>query len=203
MNIIDKIVNILTRPFEFFKGLKKEKGIKEAFIYFAVLSLLFTVLATIFGLLMQTFTTNVVSKLFGFAVPKEELSTGWIAFWAVIGYFVGLGLSFVWAGLLHVWILIFGGKGDYTKTYQLSVYAQTPKFVLGWFPFISYVIWIYDVILLIIGTEKVHDVSKLRAILMYVIPIAVITILYIFIFAFAIVLLKSNPDILKQAMAAS
>jgi hypothetical protein len=189
MNIIDKIVNVLTRPYEFFKGLKKEKGIKEAFTYYAILFLFFSVLATVFGLFMESFSFNLISRLFSASLLKPEYHIGWVIFWAVIGYGLGLGLSFVWAGLLHVWILIFGGKGDYKKTYQLFVYSQTPKLVFGWFPFIGYIVWVYDLILLIIGTERVHKLSKLRSILMYVIPVAVIFILTILLFILGAVFL--------------
>jgi len=203
MNIIDKIINVLTRPFEFFKDLKKEKGIKDAFVYLALLSLIMVVLGTVLGLFMQSFSTDLFSRLIGITLPQQEISIGWVTFVAIMSYGLNLGLSFVWAGILHVWILIFGGKADYTKTYQLMVYAKTPKMLFGWFPFISSVIWIYDLILLIIGTEKVHDISRLRSILMYVIPVAVYILMIILIIILVIVVLSANPDILNMIAASA
>ena len=202
MDLINKIKNVLINPFKFFENLKKEKGIRDAFIYLVILSLFAAVFGTVVGYFFQEFSLGMVSKVLGLTLPKPEYSFGYLFFWALIGYAIGLVMSFVWAGLLHAWILIFGGKGNYTKTYQLSVYYRTPRFVFGWIPVVSSLVWIYNLILLIIGTEKVHDISRLRAILMYLIPVGVLILFVILILVFMVVVFASYPGILKDALVA-
>ncbi|MBW2982293.1 YIP1 family protein [Candidatus Woesearchaeota archaeon] len=192
MDMIDKIIKVLTKPFDFFESLKKEKGIKDAFVYLVILSLIATVLAVVVGYFFQGFSLSLVSKLLGIDMPQEQFSFGYLFIWAIISYSIGLAASFLVAGLLHVWILIFGGKADYNKTYQLYIYTRTPGFVFGWIPVLSSLIWIYNLVLLIIGTEKVHEISRLRAVLMYVIPIAVLILFYILIFVIVIAVLGTS-----------
>ncbi len=111
-------------------------------------------------------------------MPPDALpSNTELILFSVLGYGAMLLLSFVFAGLLHGWILLFGGKEKYAKTYQLYIYSSTPGYVFGWIPFIGYFALIYDLILLIIGTQKVHKISPMKSILMYVIP-AVLLILF-------------------------
>ena len=88
-----------------------------------------------------------------------------------------LAFSFLWAGILHVWILIFNGKQDYSKTYQLYVYTRTPRFVFGWIPFVNFFVGIYSLILLIYGTTEVHKIKFRTSALMYIIPYVICLIL--------------------------
>jgi len=196
MDLINKIIKVLIDPLNFFADLKKEKGVKKAFIYLLILLFFSTILGTVVGYLAQSFSFNIVSKILNLNLPQPEYSFGTIFFWALVGYPISALLSFVWAGLLHVWILIFRGKADYTKTYQLYIYSQTPRFVFGWIPIVSSFIWIYDLVLLIIGTEKVHEISRLRAVLMYIIPIGLLILFYILIIILVIFVFKTNPSFL-------
>ncbi|MBI1970063.1 YIP1 family protein [Candidatus Woesearchaeota archaeon] len=174
MNLFQKIGAIVTKPKEFFSQVKQEKGIGPAFGYYAVVSLMFTIL----GMLMAVLTTSMMMGLFG--MMSRSMWMYWsgmaitpifIIFMGIFGYIVKLIGSFIYAGILHLWILIFGGKAEYTETYKLAVYAQTPKLLLGWIPFVSFIIWIWDILLLIIGTQAVHGVSRTKAIWMYIIPV--------------------------------
>ncbi len=99
------------------------------------------------------------------------------------GYVFGLAFSFVSAGLLHLWILIFGGKSDYSKTYQLSVYSLTPSIILRWIPFIGFFSSFYALYILIVGTPEIHrEISMKKSILMYVIPVVVFFLSFLVLF---------------------
>lgn len=205
MNIIKRIKSILIEPYNFFENLKEEKGIKTAFLYLMGLSLFGTIFGLIIGQLLQPYSYSIMSKIFGFSLPYNKyftLSTqGILIFFAIIGYLLGLLLSFIIAGILHVWILVFGGKANYTKTYQLYVYSHTPNYIMGWVPFVSFFIWIYALILLIIGTQKVYDISKTKSILMYVIPVGLIVLFYLLMFGFMIIMFRTNPNIFQGIMS--
>jgi hypothetical protein len=165
-DIIDKIKRIFSKPSKFFEDLSKEEGVGESFKFYATLFLFYTLLyygiRFLFGVLFKN-----SGKFFLFSIP--------------LSYGLGLGLSFVGAAILHVWILIFGGKEKYSKTYQLSVYSSLPTLLFGWFPIIGGLIGsIYSLCLLIIGTQRVHKISKIKTLWMYIfIPLIILLILII------------------------
>jgi hypothetical protein len=160
MEMILKIRDILFKPASFFKGLKREKGIKKVFKYLFILCL--------FSAILMFLPTH--------------------PFLAIISLGIGLVSSFIIAAILHVWILLFGGKKGYEKTYQLYVYSSTPRFLATWillgfaiFGIKLETVWvylleiiysvgvIYSLVLLTIGTQKMHDVSRKRSIFMYLV----------------------------------
>ena len=141
---------------------------------------------------MPAYSIGVIEKMFGITIPTEAIQVPTILT-TLMYYVLSLGLAFVVAGLLHLWILLFGGKADYTKSYQLYVYAYTPTYVLGWIPFLGFFAGIYSLILLILGTEKMHGISRRKTILMYVIPAVVFAILAIIGLIFLITVFKSLP----------
>ncbi len=178
MQLLNKIKSVLVEPLKFFDSLKKEKGVKQAFIYFMLLSLFSTVLGFIVFLFTQPLMYDLASKMLGVELPKSPYSNLQNILFTVLGYLLGLGISFISAALLHVWILIFGGIGKFEKTYQLCVYSKTPALLLGWIPGVGFVIWLYDLVLLIIGTQRLHRISRTKSILMYVIPLVIILAFY-------------------------
>ena len=196
--LINKIKQILIEPQSFFGNLKKETGIKTAFKYMLIVSLLGLVLGLIVGQLFQGVWIDLISKM-GFNLPASQLGIGTTIFFAALGYGSSLLLSFVTAGILHVWILIFGGKENYSKTYQLYVYSSTPKWALSWIPFVGFLTSIYSLVLLIIGTHKVHNISKMKSALMYIIPRVLMGLFFVAMMGFGIYAIIKNPEIF-QAM---
>jgi len=199
MNLLKVIKDVLFNPIYFFENVRKQKGIKIAFLYLTILALIAVILVQTVGRFLQSYTYIIVSKIYGFSFPKPQYTFGILILMSVAGYLFTLLSSFIIAGLLHIWILIFGGKADYTKTYQLYVYSLTPRFLFGWIPFISYLAWFYYIILLIVGTQQLHGISKTRAILMYFIPVGILIIIYLVMFGFSMAMFKTvGPSILKN-----
>ncbi|MBI2112117.1 YIP1 family protein [Candidatus Woesearchaeota archaeon] len=168
--LINKIKSLLLDPHKFFSNLKKESGIENALKYYALLSLIPAFFSFTFGRMWSSYYADALENFLGITVPLAKLSFGALFMTAILIYLFLLGLSFVWAGILHLWIMIFDGKETYEKTYQLSVYAQTPKLLLGWVPVLGALVWIYDLFLLVVGTEKVHGIPQKKALMMYLFP---------------------------------
>jgi hypothetical protein len=187
--VIMKVKSVLTDPKGFFQKLKKEKGVGDAFIFLALLSVIGLVGGIIVNILLPPPTIEGLEEL---ATP---LSAGAIVLASVIGYFLGLALSFVGAGILHIWIMIWGGKAPYTKTYQLAVYSGTPSMLFGWIPFIGMFAGIYALILLILGTPKTHNISMKKSLWMYLVPVAVLILIGILLFGVAMMFLFDAGEI--------
>lgn len=178
MNYVQNIKNAMTKPDDFFgNDIKKIKGLSSSFKLFAVLTLFFyamSALALIFigFVLTNVFGSDMLSSFF----PSELIEMP-------ISYVMGLGLVFVGAGLIHLWVKLFGGKANYEKTFQVMIYSYAPYYMLGWIPFVNFVISIYSLILLIIGVSHVHKISKLKSTLIFVIPTVLIFAIIIFLAA--------------------
>jgi hypothetical protein len=198
MSLIEKVKSVLFQPTKFFEGLKKEKGVKTAFTYFIILSFINFVLGIIVTMTFQKYMYGFWNRMYGMAFPMPAQTLEFLVLFPFIWYLVGILLSFVIAGLLHVWILIFGGKEDYSKTYQLYIYSGTPGYVFGWIPFISVFAWLYSLMLLILGTQKVHGIEKNKAILMYVIPLILFAIFMIICMVIMFIFFAANPGLLQN-----
>jgi len=195
MHIIDTIAKLFSKPRDFFKGIRKEKTIKDAFFINLIFGLFYCVILMIFLFLMVSFFRM-------FTPAGKNTFPMYILFILVAVWFVLVIIfNFIWAGILHVWILIFGGKKGYKQTYQLSIYSSIPTYLLGWFPLIGLFASVYSVYLLIIGTQEVHGISKMKSILMYVIPIAVFALLIIIFYIFIMVMIFSQMPYLNATNA--
>ncbi|HEX6977591.1 MAG TPA: Yip1 family protein [Patescibacteria group bacterium] len=176
--IVKKAKLVLTKPKIFFEGAKKEDGIKDAFIYYAVLSLV--------GTILQTLAAVVLQGGKGLNIPA-----------LVVVYILTLLLIFIVIAIIHVWAKIFGGTGTFVNTYQLYVYSNTPKPLLNFIPIIGPLAGsIYALVIFVIGGTVMHKFSMKKSILVFAVPAVIITLLSI-ILAFAFVALL--PTFLMSA----
>ena len=182
MDLINKIKSILFEPKKFFPKLQKEKGIKTAFKYLAILGLFSAILTYIMSITFAPVQTGLLEQYVGEELALEAGNIEIID--AVLNYVSILISSFIVAGILHLWLKLFKSKEKrYEKTYQLYVYATTPTMLLSWIPILGGFAWIYDLILLVTGTMVIHKITKTKSIWAYVIPLIIMIILGIIIFA--------------------
>jgi len=159
---------ILKSPAKAFDKIEKEKGVNKALSYYIALTLISVVLGILFTyivvpLLIPIFPDTLVSP--------EPLSVEGLINILVI-YLVDVILSFVVGGILFLWLKVFRGKREFAKAYQLYVYSQTPNMLLRVFPYLSLVGWIYSMYLLMLGTVNLYKLTWVKAVLMYIIPLA-------------------------------
>jgi hypothetical protein len=155
-DLFAKTKSVLVNPRLFYQNLK-ENTYKPALVYYS--------LWTLIRLLISFIITFFISK---------QTNSPFIVPILIIGYFLALGVSFISALFLHAWIKLFKGKGTYTQTYQLYIYSDTANLILGFLPIVSFIAKLYGLYMLIIGTQVVHGINKRTAIIMYLVPIAII-----------------------------
>jgi hypothetical protein len=106
------------------------------------------------------------------------------------GFVIALGVFFVYLlflfyllgvfveGLLiHAFVVLMGGKNDVTQTIKTTMYSSTPFLLLGWIPFVSIIVYIWSIVLLVIGIKENHDMDPGKAVLVVFIPIVLVLIL--------------------------
>ncbi|MFH1592662.1 MAG: YIP1 family protein [Candidatus Woesearchaeota archaeon] len=173
MNIIEKVRDILFHPGKFFSAVDKEKGLGKAFRFFFILSLISAVLSVI----ISSFWSRAYTWFLPFPIPKLGLIP--LIQTSLINYALLLGASFLIAWFLFIWLRVFRGRRTYSDAYKLYAYSVTPKLVFGWIPIVNLFVWIYSLVLIIIGTNKMYKFSNLKATLIYIVPWAVILLLVV------------------------
>lgn len=205
----------LLHPCVLFERVKGE-GIKEAFIYYVVMVL-------IFSTALQTIATlSLVSSVHGDAI--FVLSN------QILYFLVSIGAVFVFALFTHVGIRLLHGKGNYTDTYRAAVYGSTPGIVFSIFillplyvflgplfplagstppetldpslifsvlgaiviaVIIGIVLFVWGLIIEVKGLSRFHKISGLRAfgaIVIGFVILAVIALIILFSFLFLVLL---------------
>lgn len=163
----EKAKQVLLRPNQFFKFLKKEKGWKKALSFFLVWSLVSTLLGLVNILAIYPNLSQSSPDLFANQIPSEFNAGTWVVV-SALSYVVNVFLTFAWAGGLHLATRIFKSKISFDKTYQVYVYTRTPTLLLSWLPVISGFAWIYSFVLLFMGLRSTHKLSKTNTVILLV-----------------------------------
>jgi len=164
--MLDTIKEVLTNPSGFFK---KDTGIKSAFKFHLILSLISTILVSLGMIVIRTIRWD----------PSVVVLGTVLLFAPILMYLTWAVSTFVIAALFHLWLMLFGAK-SYSKTYQILIYSTTPTYLLGWIPMISFFAAIYSMVLAIIGIKEMHNFSTGKAVLAYFLPVALLVVLMVF-----------------------
>ena len=180
-DVMNEVKGFLLSPSETFKK-TSGKSLSAAYQYYVALLVIFTIL---FGIVAVSIGYGMFTSM------VESLSmipiVGSVAAGAVAnfsGFVIALGVFFVYLvflfyllgvfveGLLmHAFVVLMGGKNDATQTIKTTMYASTPFLLLGWIPFVSIIVYIWSIVLLVIGIKENHDMDPGKAVLVVLIPI--------------------------------
>ncbi len=175
---------------KFFDSVKSEQGIgtplKFAFVLYAVATLFFAVVLFLLSSIIMAFLVPFIGQ-------SSILDALGLSSILIIGMFLFMIISgFVGAGILHVFVKLLRGKGNYTATYKSVVYSQSPiilMMILGMIPVIGIaflaVFSIFEAYVLIVGISRLHEISKKRALAALLIP-SIIAIILVVIFAMSL-----------------
>lgn len=177
VGLLGKVRMALASPSKAFASVKGERGFKDSFVYYAVASLIYTILAFVLslGLLGTQYAAILNLVLIG----------------SVISWIIGLVTVFITAAIFHVFVYLLGGKGGYLQTFKSYVYGMTPALLLGWIPYVNIAAAVYSLLYMLPkGLTILQNMSFGRALAVVLIPIAVIVVLVLaFSFAFVSYLL--------------
>ena len=189
MGFVEKTKGFLLNPTESFKQVKEE-DMGAALKYFVIWWLIYSAL---FAIIMGAIGGMVASLIPMQNIPLLGAGTGLIAavstfMMFLIGGIIGI---FIGAGIIHIGVLIVGGKKGYGQTLKALVYGGTPSYVLGWIPVVGMIAGIWALIVEILGIKELHEVSTGRAIIAVIIPIVIIAVIFMVIAATMFVYVSS------------
>lgn len=185
MGWLESVKNVIGSPDSFFSKMPTSGGFKPP-LRFASINL--TILGVIFGLIVSFMLSFILSILTlatgkgGTALNLIKGVTGFgiisIPLVIVASLIVGIISIFVTSGILHVLLLLFGGKGNFEGTFRVMAYT-TALLILAWIPFVNIFVAFYAVYIEIVGFSKVHRISKKRTFLAIILPTLILALIFL------------------------
>ncbi|WOF16946.1 YIP1 family protein [Methanoplanus sp. FWC-SCC4] len=178
-NIIEKAKGFILEPVETFRN-SKDDSLSDAFGFFAVLLVLYSVL---FGIMVAAGIDNPFAGIDGF----EQLAfTGAFGFVSMFVFsLIGTIVATLIGGLiLHLFVYIVGGRKGLSETIKAVLYSSTPSLLFGWIPVVGIIFGVWSLILEILGIRELHEISTGRSLLAVLLPVILFGILL-----FAIIIL--------------
>jgi len=173
ISYIDKIKGFLFNPVETLVAHRGEK-LEDAFKYLIVLLAVFAVFQALFA------------SLGGFGIV-----VGIIA--GIVGGLVGILIGGV---ILHLFVLLVGGRMGLSATLKAVIYAATPSLLFGWIPLIGIIASLWALVLEVLAIRELHEISTARAIFAIAIPFVIVVILAIVAAAFFMVNVVSSTQMI-------
>ena len=170
--LFETIVMVLTKPNEAFRIMRREGGLGDPVLYMLIMGTAGAVIAFVYSTFMQMLGIGAGGE----AAFGRLLGLGATSFIALIlmPFFVLLGL-FIWAGIIHVCLMIVGGANQsFETTLRVIAYGNGSASVFHLVPFCGGMIaFIYALIVNCIGLAKAHETDSWRAVVAILLPLVV------------------------------
>lgn len=195
----DVVLSVIRTPKVFFKDIAKERSLKPAVVYLLMLLLVGTLFRSLSDIFLQPSILQWIANYFQINFTKPVLTLDTIFYYIIIScltmiFLVGPIYSLIVTILLHIWLKVFRGKGTLKQTAQLYIYSMTPVFLLNWVPVVGFATWFYGVYLLVIGSERLHGLTRKRALIAFGIPMIIFVVFTIIRLAATIKILQNSPQ---------
>jgi hypothetical protein len=139
---------VLLKPGEFFDNFQIQASLKEPYLFYLVISWCVGIVSVVTGILLK---------------PKGSPS---IFKSLVIFLLISIGI-FIWSGILHLGVMLLGGKGGFKGTFNVLAYNTSTNIFLI-IPFVGGMIsGVWGSIVGVKGFKRVHHLSTLKAIIAY------------------------------------
>lgn len=150
---------VVANPVQFFANMPKSGGLKEPLIFALVLLCILSLLTVVSGIFFGQF--NQVGPMGAF-VPVFVIVFG--IFWL-----------FVMSGILHLFVMMVGGKNGFEATFRVMAYVKAID-VFTAIPYGSFVVGIWAIALLYIGIKAAHELDMPKALIAVLSPFIIIMV---------------------------
>jgi hypothetical protein len=159
----EKVKGFVGAPLNTFNNVEAE-ALGSALRYFTIWVVIFTILRTVIFYTVERGVFQTLWDLVGLgdaALYLYRFDPVIFALLAMGGAFASLFIS---GSLTHLFVRAFGGRKGYGNTMKAFAYGYTPLLLFGWIPFVGTLLWIWALVLNIIGIRQLHEISTGRAI---------------------------------------
>ncbi|NJD76219.1 MAG: YIP1 family protein [Candidatus Methanoperedens sp.] len=195
-NFIEKLKGIILEPSTTFEISKQGKfgGVAKYYIGLIGTAVMFSLIFALWW--------SIENKAFEFLIYPLIMNMIIILFWVIFWIL----LIFIVSAIFHIVFHLSGGKTEFTTTLKVFVYSLTPILLIGWMShyfFITIIInepqllfnwksvlsiiaWIWSTVLLIIGLQRLHEITKVKALMSGILVMVILlSINYYFIYIIA------------------
>jgi hypothetical protein len=170
---------VIAEPGAFFRAMPVSGGLGSPLLYAVVIGWVGLVASAFYGAVFQSIVGSRLASLGGERVdlvPLLSLLESWGGLVVQVvfgGVFVAIGV-FVWAGLLHLMLLLLGaGRGGFEATFGVVCYSQAFA-IFSIIPFCgTLLVMPYVLVLWVIGLAAVHGVGEARSYAAWVLAVVV------------------------------
>ncbi len=184
MGILRRFRQVLFHPKGFFVSVASEKDYERPVKFYLLITLVEVIMMNLLALASFSLNPQDFDPGLGYGLLIALALSDLI--FANVMVILAIGLTFVSAGYLHLFISLFGGKGGYQSTYKLTVYSSAPAvfFLLSLplalaSPFITFAValvsGLWAFVIQITGISVFHRMTGARIALM-VLAVASVTI---------------------------
>lgn len=172
------IKQVLFQPGDFFENLEIKGSYSEPFLFYFIV----VTSATTISFLLQVFLYK--------KSPSQLLL--FITFLLIV-----LGL-YIGSALLHLCVLLFGGKGGFKGTFNVLAYKAATS-IFSIIPVIGmFIAGAWDIVVGVIGFKRIHKLNTVRAVFAYFgFPIVIVPMILALLAAIAI------PNLLRARIVAN
>lgn len=169
---------IIFSPHDFFAGIYTEKSLKEPLLFAIICGILLTVVSGLMGFLANNFVVHFAPKA-GEIFTSARLLAMYLLL-VVISPLAVTILVFVGAAILHIFVLIFGGKEGFKATFKVVAYSNATS-LFGIVPVIGTIFGLlYKTVLIILGLKYINRISTLKAVMVVILPSLLFSVLGFF-----------------------
>jgi len=165
MDTLETVKGFLMQPVESFRN-QRGTSLGDAIKYFLIIVIINAILTVIVDLIFASAILATLTQAMGQMGMGEVflMETIGMVVVAIVLVIASLVLLFVFAGWLHLFVYLLGGRKGYAETAKAMIFGSTPYMLIGWIPVIGlFVGGIWSLVLEILGIRELHQVSTGRA----------------------------------------
>jgi hypothetical protein len=192
-NWFGQVKAVLTKPSEFFKGMPKTGGFGEPLTFAAINFAIAGFIAGVFSALGITLDllmgTGMAGTPFG---GVASVAAGFLAIiiMPIATAIAGVIMLFIGAVIMHVLLLIVGGKGNYEATFRVLAYISALA-LISWIPIVGILVSLYGLFLGIVGFSEAHQITRGKAAVAVFIPVVIALILGLLVWSMGLMALTN------------
>jgi len=181
LDFVERVKGFLLNPVESFNKYKNEE-FGEAFKFYLVLVVISSILTALVSSLGMGAYMGAVPG-FGGAGLGIAMIAGLFIFMLVaciLGLFIG-------SAIVHLFVIILGGKQGFIKTVMAMIYSSTPSMLFSWIPLIGILAGLWALVLEVLALREIQEMSTAKAVLAIILPVIIIVILVMALAAFFVI----------------
>jgi len=174
LDILKKSLLLFYNPKEFFESVKEKSIGKSTGLFFIASGIVL-----LMGLFLQIVLAGFMSGAFGGINYIGGIFGSLFGMFSIIIYIFAFAFAsvFVFAGISHGILKLFGGEGKYLDTCNVYFFSTALAIICTIIPFIGLLAFIYSIVLMVLGFAKYHNISYGKSVVGAIAPLIFIVLI--------------------------